>query len=300
MSRVFVFTYLVFLFLSPTSALKTININNNCPISLDIFFNLAFNGSVASKSTSSFVVDSDFGGQIYADANGGTFAGLFLPWDYYYIVRNPSSYNIGVSIVPADERPVNGFCGIASCDSANCTDGFDLQPHITEIDPVPGVPPTAPMHGCDYGTIFNITWCPSGVIPDQSTIPRAIHPMGDPSKCVDVKGNVQADGTPVQIFDCNGSGAQQWLITRGNTQVQLAGTNFCLDAGSDIGNGVGMKIWQCFTGLPQQSWFYTDDDRIAVTNHGQCLDVTNGITTNGNQLQTFQCTDNDVNQFFTA
>lgn len=38
---------------------------------------------------------------------------------------------------------------------------------------------------------------------------------------------------------------------------------------SDIGNGVGMKIWQCFSGLPQQSWFYTDDDRIAVTNHGK-------------------------------
>jgi len=33
-------------------------------------------------------------------------------------------------------------------------------------------------------------------------------------------------------------------------------------------NFIGMKIWQCFAGLPQQSWFYTDDERIAVTNQG--------------------------------
>lgn len=79
MSLVLLFTYFFFLSLSPISALKTININNNCPISLDIFFNLAFNGSVAPQNTLSFVVDSDFGGQIYADANGGTLAGLYLP-----------------------------------------------------------------------------------------------------------------------------------------------------------------------------------------------------------------------------
>jgi len=35
-----------------------------------------------------------------------------------------------------------------------------------------------------------------------------------------------------------------------------------------LGHGVHMKIWQCFSGLAQQSWFYTDDGRIAVTNQG--------------------------------
>jgi hypothetical protein len=33
-------------------------------------------------------------------------------------------------------------------------------------------------------------------------------------------------------YDCNGTPAQNWLFTRGSTKVQLAGTNFCLDAGS--------------------------------------------------------------------
>lgn len=74
------------LFLLPTRASKTINVNNNCPISLDIFFNLAFNGSVAPRGTATFIVDSDFGGQIYADANGGTFAGLFLPVSFFPVI----------------------------------------------------------------------------------------------------------------------------------------------------------------------------------------------------------------------
>jgi len=33
-------------------------------------------------------------------------------------------------------------------------------------------------------------------------------------------------------YNCNGTPAQEWIITKYNTKVQLAGTNFCLDAGS--------------------------------------------------------------------
>ena len=33
-------------------------------------------------------------------------------------------------------------------------------------------------------------------------------------------------------------------------------------------NGVGMKIFQCFDNLPAQAWFYTADDRIALTGTG--------------------------------
>ena len=33
-------------------------------------------------------------------------------------------------------------------------------------------------------------------------------------------------------YDCNGTQAQRWIINRGSTKVQIAGTNFCLDAGT--------------------------------------------------------------------
>ncbi|KAF7796196.1 hypothetical protein EIP86_007370 [Pleurotus ostreatoroseus] len=126
-----------------------------------------------------------------------------------------------------------------------------------------------------------------------------IHPGGySDDKCLDVQGAVFANGTPVQLYDCNGSAAQQWEIQSGNTAVRLNGTDFCLDAGSTPGNGVQMKIWQCFDGLAAQEWFYTDDNRIALTNQGLCLDLPSGNTADGTVLQTWQCTDGDINQIW--
>ena len=174
-------------------------------------------------------------------------------------------------------------------------------------------------------------------------------------------------------YDCNGTPAQRWLINRGSTKVQLAGMNFCLDAGSSasshsrllnfrfslsdsdfpfeiellIGpaNGVALKIWQCYDNLPAQQWYFTDDSRIALEGRGMhalfidifdelrmanpmisshpslhflwlpsesvrnvadnllitglCVDLPNGDLTNANQVQTWQCTDGNVNQIWT-
>ncbi|KAF9556548.1 hypothetical protein CPC08DRAFT_91192 [Agrocybe pediades] len=84
------------------------------------------------------------------------------------------------------------------------------------------------------------------VVPNPPpTTDVSIHPNGN-NKCLDVRAATYANGTSVQIYDCNGSGAQKWVINRGsNTSIRASGTNFCLDAGSSPANGVGMKIWQC-------------------------------------------------------
>ncbi|KIM35510.1 carbohydrate-binding module family 13 protein [Hebeloma cylindrosporum] len=129
--------------------------------------------------------------------------------------------------------------------------------------------------------------------------PDALHPNGNNKKCLDVRGAVFANGTPVQIYDCNQTPAQQWVIRRGNTRVRLAGTNFCLDAGSSPANGVELKIWECFSNLPAQEWVYTDDNRIALEGQGFCVDLTGGDLTNGNPVQEWKCTDFDANQIWT-
>ncbi|RSH80060.1 hypothetical protein EHS25_007329 [Saitozyma podzolica] len=126
-----------------------------------------------------------------------------------------------------------------------------------------------------------------------------IHPNGNASKCVDLLGNTRQNGQP--IFDCNNSTAQNWNIMRGQTKFVLAGTNFCLDATQqNPPNGIKMKIWECFVDLPQQDWFYTDDNRIALTNQGECLDLTNGNLTNFNPLQVWACTTGNTNQIWTT
>ncbi|KAF9488539.1 ricin B lectin [Pleurotus eryngii] len=104
--------------------------------------------------------------------------------------------------------------------------------------------------------------------------------------------------TPRASYDCNGTGAQKWVINRRRTKVRLAGTNFCLDAGSQPGNGVGMKIWKCFDNLPAQDWFYTRDKRIVLFKKDLCLDLTDGSLRNGRQTQTWKCYDFNTNQIW--
>ncbi|KAF7436058.1 hypothetical protein PC9H_002884 [Pleurotus ostreatus] len=147
---------------------------------------------------------------------------------------------------------------------------------------------------------FNFLALALAVLPSALAAPAQvswrIHPAVNTNKCLNLRGNVRANGTAVDIFDCNLTTAQNWVIAPGSTKVQLEGTNFCLDAGSTPANGIGMKIWQCFDDLPAQQWFLTDDDRIALENQGFCLDLTEGSVVNGNQVQIWRCTDNDINQ----
>ena len=60
-----------------------------------------------------------------------------------------------------------------------------------------------------------------------------------------------------------------------------------------------MKIWTCYSGLAAQTWYLTDDNRIALMNQGLCLDDTNGSHNDGTILQTWACTSNDNNQAWT-
>ena len=87
------------------------------------------------------------------------------------------------------------------------------------------------------------------------------------------------------------------------------------------GNGVGLKIWQCYDNLQAQQWYYTDDQRIVLNGTGlsvppplsrdssfpsyvtafaaQCVDLPNGVEVDGNQIQTWQCSDGNTNQIWT-
>ncbi|KAG9222069.1 hypothetical protein CCMSSC00406_0008054 [Pleurotus cornucopiae] len=286
--------------LPPALADRTFVINNACPSDVPLFINAQSQGIIPHGRNVTKTLPSDFSGLIYSTANGGsgtgrlvTSAGFHLDNGYYYIVKDETHFNMGVEVSP-HAATSNGFCPQLSCADADCTGVFPLTQQPQSF-PAPGnSPPASPLFECPGANIgFTVTFCPTQSFPPDA---HAIHPIANRNKCLDVRGNVQANGTPVQIYDCNGSAAQSWLIGPGSTKVQLADTTFCLDAGSSPANGVGMKIWECFDNLPAQQWFLTDDNRIALENQGLCLDLTEGILTNGNQVQTWQCTDNDNNQ----
>ncbi|TFK37401.1 G-X-X-X-Q-X-W domain-containing protein [Crucibulum laeve] len=276
-------------------------VHNDCPTSISLYIGGNLDSTIASGgNTTKFLGPT--AGFFYTTANGGnvngaaTRAGFFLENNYYYIVKDVDHFNTGISISPrAPSR--QGYCQTAICESADCTTDFSQPP--TRFPPPGSTAPAAPLYSCPIAnTTYDITFCPSGNFPGQNRGTQ-IFPNFSVTKCLDVRGAVFANGTPVQIYDCNNTPAQRWFVNRGSTKVQLANTNFCLDAGSSPADGAGMKIWQCYDGLAAQQWFYTDDNRIALQNQGQCLDLPSGDQTNGRQVQTWQCTDFNTNQIWT-
>ncbi|KAJ3504999.1 hypothetical protein NMY22_g17733 [Coprinellus aureogranulatus] len=136
--------------------------------------------------------------------------------------------------------------------------------------------------------------------PPPKNQPVQLHPNYNWKKCLDVVGGNFYNGAQVDIYDCTGAPGQNWLVNQGNTKVQLAGQNFCLDAGEWPNDGTQMKIWNCYDNLPAQAWYYTDDKRLALTGRGFCLDLTNGDTCNGNIMQIWSCTNWNANQIWST
>ncbi|KAF8962504.1 G-X-X-X-Q-X-W domain-containing protein [Flammula alnicola] len=272
-------------------------IYNKCPTAVNLYIGGVLDSSIPQGGNVTKFLGLN-AGFFYTDANGGdgptavgtTRAGFYE--EYYYIVEDPSWLNVGLSITTQSQPQKEGFCGITECDDLECTEAYTFPP--LRFPTPTNIAPTPPLYECPFSNVtYDITFCPIGKFPNQGT---EIHPNYNTQKCMDVRGANFANGTPVQIYDCNGTPAQSWTLYRGSTKVQVTGTNFCLDAGSSPANGVGLKIWQCYDNLPAQQWYYTTDNRIALEGQGFCTDLTNGVLTNSNQLQTWQCTDNNLNQ----
>ncbi|KAK6903420.1 hypothetical protein I203_106923 [Kwoniella mangroviensis CBS 8507] len=107
--------------------------------------------------------------------------------------------------------------------------------------------------------------------------------------CLLPYGPHQYNGVQVKTTQCQY--APRWDINPGSGSVILSGTNFALDAGTGTENGEIVKIWESYPGLFQQTWYLTDDYRIAITGGNQCLDEGDNYGT-----QTWQCTPYNNNQ----
>jgi len=106
-------------------------------------------------------------------------------------------------------------------------------------------------------------------------------------KCLDVAGAASADGTPVQLYDCNGTAAQQWTVGTDNT-VRALGK--CLDVtGGSTADGAKVQLWTC-TGGANQRWTVTAANDIVNPAANKCLDVSDNSSANGARVQIWSCT----------
>jgi hypothetical protein len=107
------------------------------------------------------------------------------------------------------------------------------------------------------------------------------------NRCVDVPGSATANGTQVQIWDCNGGANQSWALTSAK-ELRVYG-NKCLDVvGASNTAGAKVQIWDCNGGTNQQ-WNLNSGNTITGVGSGLCLDVVGAGTANGGLVQIWTC-----------
>jgi serine protease AprX len=114
---------------------------------------------------------------------------------------------------------------------------------------------------------------------------------GFAGKCVDVQNRQNVNGTPIQLYDCNNTPAQYWVLAADGT-VQALGK--CMDlVYTGTAHGTKVHLWDCYPGAPTQQWRVNSARQLVNVAASKCLDVTDGISANGNQLQIWGCAEQD-------
>lgn len=115
-------------------------------------------------------------------------------------------------------------------------------------------------------------------------------------KCLDVNAAGTANGTRIQQWACNGTGAQRFTIEDrggGNYRLRNTNSNKCLDvSGGGTSNGTRIQLWSCTTGGNQR--FRIEDQgggyfRLRHPGSNKCVDVNAASNADGAQVQIWSC-----------
>ncbi|MGI8334857.1 RICIN domain-containing protein [Actinomadura scrupuli] len=106
-------------------------------------------------------------------------------------------------------------------------------------------------------------------------------------KCVDVAAASTANGTAIQLYDCNGTAAQSWTVSADGS---LRALGKCMDVTSaGTANGTQVQLYDC-NGTGAQKWQAGSGGTLVNPQSGRCLDATGPSSANGTRLQIWDCT----------
>ncbi|WP_405064223.1 PQQ-dependent sugar dehydrogenase [Kribbella sp. NBC_01505] len=125
---------------------------------------------------------------------------------------------------------------------------------------------------------YNGLW-EMGVYTDEGDV------TGIAGKCVDVAGSQTADGTATQLYTCNGTDAQRWLVLDNGTMRSTLGK--CLDARSTAAKSPAV-LWTC-DNSPGQKWTPRADGTLLNVRSGLCLEPADGLNTDRTKLVINAC-----------
>nr|XP_019008204.1 uncharacterized protein I206_06759 [Kwoniella pini CBS 10737]OCF46985.1 hypothetical protein I206_06759 [Kwoniella pini CBS 10737] len=114
---------------------------------------------------------------------------------------------------------------------------------------------------------------------------ECLHPLGQKSSW--------GEGTNLGTTSCNQ--AALWKANPGSESITLYDTNLALDAGTGLNSSEQVTLERNSPGEFQQTWYWTEDDRLAITGGKQCIDQ-------GNEqegTQTWDCITGNTNQIWT-
>ncbi len=146
----------------------------------------------------------------------------------------------------------------------------------------------------DYTTRWQDYWSAGGPgwIGDS---PMVVHAHGAADKCLEVGASKKDNGTPVQIYTCNGTAGQKWAI-QGDAFVNV-NSGKCLEVkGAGTANGTTLQIWTCNNSAAQK-WEYNTHATTRMYNPGtgNCLDL--ATYDNGRDARMWDCKGTDPQKF---
>jgi len=113
--------------------------------------------------------------------------------------------------------------------------------------------------------------------------------VGIGGSCLDVAGANPADGTAVQLYDCNHSAAQLWHRA---ADASLRALGKCLSiSGTDPVPGTPIELRACAVPTPSSSqvWRPQSNRQLRNPSSGLCLDTAGSLATNTTRLELGDC-----------
>ncbi|MCB0574039.1 MAG: ricin-type beta-trefoil lectin domain protein [Saprospiraceae bacterium] len=151
----------------------------------------------------------------------------------------------------------------------------------------------------DCKDVANMRWAIDGATnPTISTNQNRILYAGNTKKCLDVYQGNMANGTNIQLYDCNNGAAQNWYFDANVIRFNKD-RNKCLDlTQSKTDNGANIQLFDC-NDTNAQKWTYNG---ITKSFHSwvdptKCIDVDHGNTANSTNIQLFDCNGTGAQQF---
>ncbi|MEV6349852.1 family 16 glycosylhydrolase [Actinoplanes sp. NPDC051851] len=105
-------------------------------------------------------------------------------------------------------------------------------------------------------------------------------------RCIDLPSGNTADGTRIQMWDCNGTAAQAWSFASDGT---LRAKGKCMDpAGGALADGTPIQLVTC-NGNPVQRFTLSSAGDLVNVSANRCVDIVDNNAANGAKLQLWDC-----------